>query len=264
MYVEALKEARTKYQPKTEGLLSEEENMADVTVTVQNREGTGKGVSRKLRVQGWIPGIIYGKGKKNVSVSLNPEALKRALVDGGGINTLLKLTMEGAKGQTHTTLVKEIQKHPVSQRYLHVDFYEPDMTKKAVVAVPLAFVGKAEGLMQGGIVQPILREVRVKCLPDKIPHHIEVDITPLKVGDSLRMSHLKNTGDYEILFEKDDAIVTVAIPKEEAAPASAEAEAAAEGATPAAGEALKEGEAKAAPKEGETKGAEEKELPKKK
>ncbi len=231
--------------------------MAQVELKVTARQTAGKEANRKIRAQGSIPGIIYGKNKKNISVSLNPLTLKKALIKGGGANTLLNLVEEGSKSfGKKTVIVKDLAKDPVQFQYLHVDFYELDLKQTVTIKVPLHFVGKAEGLTQGGIVQPVLREVEVKCLPHAIPAHIEVDVTPLKVGDAFHMSDLKNKSqdkDYEITFSHDDTVVTVAIPKEEVkkeeAPAAAEgAAAAAPGAEGAAAPKAAEGkEAKAAP-----------------
>ena len=231
--------------------------MAQVELKVTARETFGKEASRKTRAQGLIPGIIYGKNKKNISISLNPLALKKALLKGGGANTLLTLLEEGTKSfGKKTVIVKDLAKEPVQFQYLHVDFYELDLKQTVTVKVPLHFVGKAEGLTQGGIVQPVLREVDVKCLPNAIPAHIEIDVTPLKVGDAFHMSDLKTKfqgKDYEIVFSHDDTVVTVAIPKEEvkkeevaATPeAAAGAAAGAEGAgAPKAGESK---DAKGAP-----------------
>jgi len=235
--------------------------MAELSLKVKYREKTGKSFARKLRVLGTIPAILYGKGKENTPLSIDPNQLKAALHAGGGINTLLGLEIEGLKPAIvkRTAIVKEIQKDPILHRYTHVDFFELDLAKAVTVEVPLHFVGKAEGIVEGGIVQPILREVKVKCLPHKIPKHIEVDVTPLKIGDTLHISDLKTGEGYEILYEHDDTVVTVAVPKEEAAPAPAEA-AAVEGALPAAGEKAEAGTTPAAPSAAAPEG---KEAPKK-
>lgn len=213
-----------------------EEEMAEISVKATHREKTGKSATQKLRALGQIPAILYGKGEENTPVSVDPGQLKAALTAGGGINALLSLEIEGLKSAKRIAIVKEIQKDPIHHRYTHVDFFELDLTKAVTIDVPLHFVGKAEGIAQGGIVQPILREVKVKCLPHKIPKHIEVDVTPLKVGDALHMSNLKAEEGYEIIFDHDDTVVTVAVPKEEAAPAPqpSAAEVAVEGAPPAA------------------------------
>ncbi|HBQ21714.1 MAG: hypothetical protein A2Z91_03075 [Deltaproteobacteria bacterium GWA2_38_16] len=214
--------------------------MAQVELKVTAREELGKGSSRKTRKIGAIPCVVYGKGKKNFHLTLNPDSLKKALKIGGGVNTLLTLLEEGSKQfGKKTVIVKEIFKNPLNSHYTHVDFYELDLKKTVTVKVPLHFVGKAEGLTQGGIVQPIMREIEVKCLPHEIPSFIDVDVTALKVGDSLHLSNLKTSSQgkgYEIVFTSDETVVTVAIPKEEVVEApKAEAAAAAPGATPSEG-----------------------------
>lgn len=239
--------------------------MATIDLQVTAREQLGKSSVRKLRNTGLVPGIIYGKTGKNITISVNPFLLKKALTKGGA-NALLTLIEEGSKSfGKKTVLVKEIQKDPVESSYLHADFYELDLKKTIQVKVPFSFVGKAEGLAQGGIVQPIVREVEVKCLPHAIPNHIEVDVTPLKVGDSLHLSDIKamvQGQEYELLFTNDDTVVTVTIPKEEVVQAPA-AEAAPEAAkageaAPAEGEAAKASETPAKPAKEEKKKEEKK------
>lgn len=221
--------------------------MASIDLTVKTREALGKSAVRKLRNTGLVPGIIYGKAGKNIPISLNPSLLKKVLMKGGA-NALINLIEEDTKSfGKKTVLVKEIQKDPVESSYLHADFYELDLKKTIEVKVAFSFVGKAEGLTQGGIVQPIVREVEVKCLPHAIPNHIEVDVTPLKVGDSLHLSDIKSMiqgREYELIFANDDTVVTVTIPKEEVVQPTPTAEAAPEvakagEAQPSEGEAAK-------------------------
>src|SRR3989338_3485312 len=233
----------------------------DLSVTV--RPETGKGGNRKLRQTGLIPGVIYGKKKENINVSFNPELLRRALVKGGGQNALIQLVEENSKSfGKKTVMVKDIQRDPITTYYLHADFYELDLTQKVTVEVALHFVGKAEGLKKGAIVQPVIREVEVRCLPNKIPTHIEVDVSALDVGDALHLEDIPKSPDYEVLFEQNDTIVTVNIPKEEVAPtpqaAPAEGEAAAEPEVQGKGKEAKPAEgapAKAEAKPGDAKKA---------
>ena len=146
--------------------------MSDVSIKVDSREKLGKGPARRLRATGQVPAVLYGKGKP-ILLSVDPNVLKKALLKGGGINTLVNLEFsDGKSASKKTVIVKEIQKDPVQKKYIHIDFYELDLSKKVIVKVPLHFVGKAEGQKQGGIVQPIMREVTVKCLPHKIPKYI--------------------------------------------------------------------------------------------
>ena len=238
--------------------------MADIQLNVQARYKTGKGANRKIKKTGFVPAILYGKGKSNLLLSLEPTSLKKALTAGGGINTLLHLNIQQdeKKSTSRTALVKEIQKNPLTRQYEHVDFYEIDLTKKIMVGVPLHFVGKAEGAKEGGILQQTIREIRVKCFPNKIPSHIAVDISHLKVGDSLHIADIKTAEDYEIIYEHNEAIASLIVPKEEvvqpvaAAPAEGEAQAAP--ATPGA-EAKGEGAKEEAPTKKETSKKEEKE-----
>ena len=196
--------------------------MADIQLIVQSRDTVGKSQNRKIRKTGLIPAIIYGKGKENVSLLIQPELLKKALITGGGINTLIHLEIQNGKSAVKKmALVKEIQRDLLKKTYRHVDFYEIDLTKKIVVEVPIHFTGKAEGAKEGGILQQTIREVRVKCFPNKIPSHIEVDISHLKVGDSLHIADIKTTENYEIVYDHNEAIASLNVPKEEVVEAAA-------------------------------------------
>jgi len=236
--------------------------MADISLNVKERE-TGKSATQRLRRENLIPAIIYGKGKENVPIGIDAAELKKALTKGGGINTLLHLNIDGKKKIKKTAIVKDIQRDPVSLRYRHVDFFELELTKEVEVEVPILFSGKAEGLQAGGIVQPVIRAVKVKCFPNKIPAKIEVDITPLNIGDSLKISDIKVIGEYTILLDAEDTIVTVNVPKEEVveAPVAPEGEAA-EGGAKAEGEAAAEGEKPAEGAGSKEKTKDKKEAPK--
>jgi large subunit ribosomal protein L25 len=124
--------------------------------------------------------VIYGKGRDTQSVVLDPKALEALLHrSGAGLNTLIDLSVAG---RTNTVLVKELQRHPVHGSYMHVDFFQVDLTQKVTVSVPIRFVGKARGVEFGGILDHPLRELEVECLPRAIPEFVEVDVSALEVG----------------------------------------------------------------------------------
>jgi len=115
-------------------------------------------------------------------------------------------------------LIKEVQKDVVTEELLHIDFHRVNMKKEVTVQVPFDFIGKAEGIKTGGVVEPILREITVKCLPTNIPQSIEVDITALNIGDSIHLSTIKAPSGTIFLFDLDETVITVAAPKVEAVP----------------------------------------------
>jgi large subunit ribosomal protein L25 len=213
--------------------------VADNALAAEVRSGTGKGVARKLRVEGRIPAVIYGKGRESRAVSVDARALERLLqASGAGLNTLIDLQLDGG---TQVVLVKELQREPVRGGTLHADFYAVDLTRTVEVSVPLDFVGKARGIEYGGILDLPLREVLLECLPRAIPDQIEVDVSGLDMGQSLHVRDLVLPEGVTVKSDPDLAVATVVAPRaeEEVAPAAvvAEGEAAAEPGAAAPGEA---------------------------
>jgi large subunit ribosomal protein L25 len=222
--------------------------VAENALVAESRDGTGKGVARKLRQAGRIPAVVYGRKRAAESITVSPEALQKLLRGEAGMNTLIALQLGGANT---TVLVKSLQRDPVRGRYLHADFYEVDLTQKVTVSVPVHLVGKAAGTDFGGILDHPLRELLIECLPREIPKQIDVDVTALQVNDSIHVSDLRLAPGLVIKTEGSLAVASVVLPEaEEAAPAAA---AAAEG-VPAEGEAAAAAPAAEAPK-GDTKAA---------
>jgi large subunit ribosomal protein L25 len=222
------------------------------------REATGKGVARKLRAAGKIPAILYGGGRKAVSLTLDATALQKLLhASEAGLNTLIDLKVAGhAELDGKTVMVRELQRDPVRGRYVHADLYEVDLTQKIAVQVPIHLTGKAVGLDSGGIVDHALRELEVRCLPRAIPDQITVDVSSLDIGDSLHVRDLVLPEGVELVSNLDLSVVSVVTPikEEELVTAAApSAEVPLVGAEPEAAEgeeaAAKEGaEAEAKPK----------------
>jgi large subunit ribosomal protein L25 len=234
--------------------------VADNALVAETREGTGKGKARKLRAQGRIPAVVYGRKRAAQSIAVNPEQLQKLLRGAAGMNTLIDLSIGGARA---TVLVKGLERDPVRGRYLHADFYEVDLAQKVTVSVPIHLVGKAAGTDFGGILDHPLRELLIECLPREIPQRIDVDVTALQVNDSIHVSDLKLAPGLLVKTDGTLAVASVILPAaEEVAPAAAEAvpaegEAAAV-AAPDAEAAPAKGEAKAAAPKAEAKGAEKK------
>ncbi len=231
--------------------------MAENALVAETRDGTGKGVARKLRAQGLIPAVIYGRKRAAQSITVKPEALQKLLRGSAGMNTLIDLSLGG---KTATVLVKGLERDPVRGRYLHADFYEVDLTQKVTVSVPIHLVGKAAGTDFGGILDHPLRELLIECLPREIPQRIDVDVTALQVNDSIHVSDLELAAGLTIKTDGALAVASVVLPESEeaAAPAAAAEGAAAEGETAAAaaGDAPKadaKGAAKADAKGGDKK-----------
>lgn len=219
--------------------------MAETALQAQKREGTGKGVGRKLRAAGRIPAVMYGRGKENVTLSLEPRALEKVLAGSqAGMNTLIDLTVEG--GAKTVVLVRELQRDPVKGTLVHADLFQIDLTQTIEVSVPLHIVGTPKGVaLDGGILDFALREIEIECLPRSIPDQIDVDVAALEIGESLHVRDLTLPQGVTLRSDPDLSVVSVVAPTAEEAPAAAapaEGEAAAAAAaTPAAGTEAKSG-----------------------
>ncbi len=180
------------------------------------RNTVGNGPARELRRQGWIPAVLYGRGKDTVSLSIEQHALENILKKGQITQLLLNLTIQNGKKSKRTVMIKELQKHPVTQAFLHVDFYEVSMDRKIRVNVPVEPTGKAVGVENGGILQVIRRELEVLCLPNEIPAAFEVDISALEIGDSIHVEDIPHAEDIEIPADVNFTVITILSPKKEA------------------------------------------------
>lgn len=186
--------------------------MEQQTLSVEARTGTGKGVGRKLRAQGKVPGVIYGLGK-TATITLDPNFISRQLLSEEGRNRIFDL--KGASLDGRHALIKDYQVDPLSRRLVHVDLLEIDITKKITVTVPLTIIGKSVGVSEGGVLNIVERRIEVRCLPNRIPKHIDVDVTALKIGDSLHLSDLNLGEGVEKVSHMNQTLVTVVPPAKE-------------------------------------------------
>ncbi len=214
-------------------------------LNVEARTETGKGIGRRTRMAGKVPAVIYGLGK-TAPLIVDPIFIQRQLLSEAGRNRVFDLKGAGLDGRH--ALVKDWQVDPVSRRLVHVDLLEIDITKKINVTVPLNFIGKSEGVAEGGVLNIVNRTIEVRSLPNKIPKHIDVDVTSLKIGASIHLDELNFPEGVEKVSHSNQTLVTVVPPakEEDLAPQLAEA-AAPEVITekkPAEGEAAAEGDKK--------------------
>lgn len=214
--------------------------MAQNILEVSIRTRPGKSGAKEVRNGGNIPAVLYGKGTEPVLLSVSPAALKQALSTEAGENTLLEITFkDDTKEVKKLSLLREIQYDFLTSKPIHFDFQALDINKRITVNVPVKIVGKSKGVKEGGILEEILRDIPVECLPKDIPNSFEIDVTDLDIGHSIHVSALKGSESYDILKDDEETIVTILAPKMEVeAPAAAE-EGAAEKA--AEGEAKEEG-----------------------
>ena len=206
---------------------------AEIVVSAQSRSSRGKNEARRLRAKGMIPAVVYGGKNDAVAVTVDPKTLLKVLRSEAGRNTILSLDL-GEGGKT-SAILKSWQVDPVNEKFIHADFYRIAMDVALKVKVPIHTVGEARGVkVDQGILESIMREVEVECLPGDIPERIDVDVTDLGIHGAIRVSDLKISDKVKILDEADQIVVHVVSVKEEAAPAAAATPAEGEAAAPAA------------------------------
>ncbi len=199
--------------------------MARIALVAEKRVETNKSLIRRLRHGGAVPGVVYHKGDKSVSIQVTGKSLLQVLRTEAGRNVLIDLKIKNEKPEKpRTVVVKALQHDPVKGEILHVDFHQISLTEKIMVNVPIIEKGEAPGVKNdGGILETPLRELHIECLPTDIPEHIELDISGLKLNDSIHVRDLKLPAALKVLNDPEMVIVQVKLPTvEEAAPAAAE------------------------------------------
>ncbi len=176
---------------------------------IQERKETGKGHNRRLRMSGSIPAVLYGLGDHK-SVTVDPKPIHATLLQEGGKNRVF--TVKGAGLDGKRVLIKDYQVDPVTRRLLHVDLFEIDVTHKVEITIALNFTGKAKGVVDGGILTVVQRNIDVRCLPDRIVNHIDVDVTSLIIGASLHLSDITLPEGIESATSQNPSLVTVVPP----------------------------------------------------
>ncbi|MBN1560752.1 50S ribosomal protein L25 [candidate division KSB1 bacterium] len=182
--------------------------MSDITLNVETRAATGTQAAKKLRYQNKIPGIYYFHGSKNIPFVVERTELRSIW---GHESGLIEIVLDGKERKK--CIVREIQFDPVKGHPIHIDFLGIKMDEKITVHAPITLVGTSTGVKNnGGILQHVLREIEIECLPSDIPESIEIDVTPLEIGDSLSVSDLVSEN-YTILTDPSTVLVTVSAPR---------------------------------------------------
>jgi large subunit ribosomal protein L25 len=196
-----------------------------VILEVESRTATGGSACRRMRRAGKIPGNVYGLDRPPFKVTVNPKRIDEMLRLGSGVNTVFQLSLVG-ENKTREAMIKELQRDPVSGSPVHVDFIRVDPLKKIQVSVPVRLVGTPEGVRnEGAIIDFVNRTVEVECLPNRIPDHLDVDVTELHVNQNASVGDLEVTEGVEVLDDAEQILLVVVAPRvEEAAPVEEEAE----------------------------------------
>jgi large subunit ribosomal protein L25 len=218
-------------------------------VSERGAEGVGSRNAKRLRRQGLIPGVLYGKGHSR-TIAVDERALRAALTGPSGLHAIVDVVIEGQKTPHHAVL-KEYEQHPIRGTITHIDFHEVRLDQPIQATVAVQLVGDSIGVRQGGVIQHVTREIQLQALPTSIPEHIDVDVSNLDVGDTIRLENLPVFEGVEYLGDPYETVIAnctvprglAALEEEEAAEAeelegeAAEGEEAAEaGEQPAAGE----------------------------
>lgn len=183
--------------------------MAQLSATP--RDGTGKGAARTLRASGRIPGVIYGHGREPQPLAIDNREFEKLLSKISAESTVIELSLDGKSTQT---LIREIQRHPFKRQILHVDFQELVAGEKITVRLPIVLTGVPDGVRQdGGVLDQTLRELEVEVDPANIPNHIEIDVTPLKIGESIHVRDIKLAEGVEVVTDADSSVCVVSAPR---------------------------------------------------
>src|SRR5256714_11331124 len=183
-----------------------------VKLEVRERETRGTRPSRRLRGQGLIPGVLYGQGKTPHAICVPERELRRALTGSGGLHAILDVVLEGQTTHHHAVL-KEYQQDPIRGRLTHVDFHEVRLDRPIQAQVSVQLVGEPAGVKEGGVLSQVNREVNVEALPMEIPEHLELDVSEMAIGDTLRLVELPPMEGVTYLDDPEETVLaTVTMP----------------------------------------------------
>ena len=221
-----------------------------VKLSVRERDGRGSGDSRRLRREGLIPGVLYGRGRHPHAICVDERELRRALTGDHGRHAILDVTLDGQK-TSHASILKDFQLHPVRGQLLHVDLQEVRLDEPIQAQVVVELVGDSEGVKEGGVLSQVQREINVEALPLEIPDRIELDVSGMAIGDTLRLADLPAREGVTYLDDPEETVLaTVTMPTQIVEPEVEEEELEEgaelpEGAEPPEGEEAPEGAAEA-------------------
>ena len=182
--------------------------MAKSVLNVETRVRTGKGGSRKVRQDGLVPAVVYGKGVEALNLRLDPKALQKAVATEAGWNTLITLKGDGPFDGL-VVILKDMQIDAIRRNPKHIDFLAIDLKKTLAVMVPVQPVGKSQGEIEGGTLQLVRHEVEVYCLPTNIPTSIEIDVTALNIGEVVHIDELSLPEGVESQHDVNFTVLTV-------------------------------------------------------
>lgn len=184
--------------------------MQQITLKAEPRE-SGKGSAHRVRAEGYVPAIVYGKNTSNVNLKVSGRELGRALHTGAGRNNLFRVEVGGE--EPRTCIIKEVQTDPVTGRVIHIDLFQISLKDRITTSVTIVLHGEEAVEKTGGILQHGLRELEIECLPTDIPEHIVVDVSALRVGQHVTAGEVKLPEGVELVSEPEEVVVSVVAPK---------------------------------------------------
>lgn len=192
--------------------------MEQVKIKVQKRDERGKKIAKKLRKEEMIPAVVYRKGEETISISVPEKDFIHALHTAAGENVIIALEIDKAdkKSQNKTAIIKEIQNHPLKDSILHIDFQEISLTETITVKVPIETKGEAVGVKRdGGVLEHMLWDLEIECLPMDIPQKIEVDIEKLEIGNEIQVKDVILPPNIKVLNNPEAIVISVGAPMAE-------------------------------------------------
>lgn len=183
--------------------------MERIDLETQLREEKGKQLVKRLRLQGVIPAVVYKGGGDSLSLKLSQKDFMKVIGTKAGTNVIINLRISGKANKDKTVMIKEIQRNPVRGDIIHIDFNEISLTETSKFKVKLEPKGEAAGVKEGGTLERIIWEIDVECLPTQIPEKLEVDISALKIGDSVFVKDIKPVGGVKIL--QDPSMIAMSV-----------------------------------------------------
>src|SRR5919201_756947 len=189
-----------------------------VKLQVKERESRGSADARRLRREGFIPGVLYGNGKKPYAICVPERELRRVLTGQGGLHAILDVVLEGQK-TTHASILKDYQQDPLRGHISHVDLQEVRLDQPIQASVTVQLVGEPVGAKEGGVLSQVQREINVEALPMEIPEHLELDVSDIAIGDTLRLADLPVREGMTYLDDPEETVLaTVTLPTREVEP----------------------------------------------
>ncbi len=207
------------------------------TLTVTKRETSGKGPARQARIKGEVPAVVYGEGQDPVSIQIDRKTFEHLVHGRGGEHAVVKLEIENEPALSGPAMVKAVQHHPVKETIIHADLLRIRLDQRIQTVVPISLTGRAQGLVDGGVPDQQLHELEIECLATEVPLQIDVDITPLAIGESLHVASVTPPNGVEILTDSERTVIAIHAPRV----AKADADDAADAADEADGESKEEG-----------------------